>query len=237
MPKKVSIVIPIFNEERTIAQIIQSVENASVFDMQKEIILVNDCSTDASREIIETYKDCYKIFHHEKNKGKGAALRTGFRNVTGDIVIIQDADLEYDPNEYESLLKVIIDDKADVVFGSRFITGRSHRFLYFWNYVGNNFITMLSNMFTKQNLSDIETGYKVLRKEILDLILPSLKSNRFGIEPELTARVAKIARQGKCRIYEIGISYHGRTFEEGKKIGWKDGFSAIWSTLRFNLFN
>ena len=234
---KVSIVIPIYNEERTIARIIKSVERASVFDMQKEIVLVNDCSTDSSREIIEDYKDLYKIFHHEKNKGKGAALRTGFRNVTGDIVIIQDADLEYDPNEYENLLKPIIDNKADVVFGSRFITGRSHRLLYYWHYVGNNFLTTLSNIFTNLNLSDVEAGYKVLRKEIIDLILPELKSNRFGIEPELVARVAKIARQGKCRIYEIGISYHGRTYEEGKKIGWKDGLSAIWSILRFNLFD
>lgn len=234
---KVSIVIPIYNEERTIAQIVQSVENASVFDMQKEIILVDDCSTDASRKILESYRDKHKIFDHKKNKGKGAALRTGLNSVTGDIVIIQDADLEYDPNEYESLLKPIIDDKADVVYGSRFISGRAHRVLYFWHFVGNNFLTILSNIFTNLNLSDIETGYKVFRKEIIDLFLPELKSNRFGIEPELTARVAKMARQGRCRIYEVGISYYGRTYEEGKKIGWKDGFSAIWSILRFNLFD
>jgi glycosyltransferase involved in cell wall biosynthesis len=236
MFKAVSIVIPIYNEVSTIERIIKAVTDAPVAGMCKEIILVDDCSRDGSRESLERFKDRHKVLFHERNRGKGAALRTGFQHATGDIVVIQDADLEYDPAEYETLLGPILNGKADVVFGSRFLTGLPHRVLYYWHFVANNFLTQLSNMLTNLNLSDMETCYKLLRREVLAEILPKLKSNRFGIEPELTARIARMARQGKCRVYEVGISYSGRTYEEGKKIGWKDGFSALWCILRYNLF-
>jgi glycosyltransferase involved in cell wall biosynthesis len=236
MFETVSVVIPIYNEARTLERILEAVNHAPVAGMQREIILVDDCSGDGSREILERFKDRHKLYFHDRNQGKGAALQTGFRHATGDIVIIQDADLEYDPAEYETLLRPILDGKADVVFGSRFLTGLPHRVLYYWHFVANNFLTQLSNMLTNLNLSDMESCYKVLRKEVLAEILPKLQSNRFGIEPELTARIARLARQGKCRVYEVGISYSGRTYEEGKKIGWKDGFSALWAILRYNLF-
>lgn len=233
--QKISIVIPIFNEEKTLEKIIAAVENADTYQLKKEIILVNDCSRDKSAEILKKYEGRHKTRHHEKNKGKGAALKTGFGAATGDIVIVQDADLEYDPNEYRDMLKPILDGKADVVFGSRFLGHRPHRVLYYWHYVGNKLLTRLSNMLTNLNLSDMETCYKAFTKEILDQIHPKLESKRFGFEPEITARVAKLARRDRCRIYEIGISYSGRTYKEGKKIGWKDGIEAVWCVIKFNL--
>jgi glycosyltransferase involved in cell wall biosynthesis len=231
---KISIVIPIFNEEKTLEKIISGVENASVFGLEKEIVLVNDCSKDKSGEILKKFEDKYEVLHHKKNQGKGAALKTGFASATGDIILIQDADLEYDPNEYSEMIKPILDQKADAVFSSRFLSHRPHRVLYFWHYAGNKFLTTLSNIFTNLNLTDIESGYKVFTKNILDQITPKLKSKRFGIEPELVARVAKLSRKNKCRIYEVGISYSGRTYAEGKKIGWKDGIEAVWSIVKFN---
>jgi glycosyltransferase involved in cell wall biosynthesis len=232
-----SVVIPVYNEAGTLARIVEAVERAPVAGLEREIILVDDCSRDGSREILERVKERHKVIFHDRNRGKGAALRTGFQHATGDIVIIQDADLEYDPAEYETLIKPILDGKADAVFGSRFLTGLPHRVLYYWHFVANKFLTQLSNMLTNLNISDMETCYKVMRKEVLSEILPKLRSDRFGIEPELTARIARIARQGRCSVYEVGISYSGRTYEEGKKIGWKDGLSALWSILRFNLFD
>jgi glycosyltransferase involved in cell wall biosynthesis len=237
MFETVSIVIPIYNEAKTLEMIIEAVNHAPLVGMKREIVLVDDYSQDGSREILARFRDSHKVLYHDRNLGKGAALRTGFRNATGDIVIIQDADLEYDPAEYEILLKPILGGKADVVFGSRFLTALPHRVLYYWHFVANSFLTQLSNMLSNLNLSDMETCYKVVRKEVLAEILPKLKSNRFGIDPELTARIARLARQGKCRVYEVGISYSGRTYEEGKKIGWKDGFSALWCILRYNLFD
>jgi len=236
MFETVSIVIPIYNEAATIERILEAVNRAPAAGMKKEIILVDDCSRDGSREILERYQDRHTVLFHERNRGKGAALRTGFGRATGDVVIIQDADLEYDPAEYGTLLKPILDGKADVVFGSRFLTGLPHRVLYYWHFVANTFLTQLSNMLTNLNLSDMETCYKVMRREVLAEILPKLRSDRFGIEPEMTARIARLARQGKCRVYEVGISYSGRTYEEGKKINWKDGVSALWCILRYNLF-
>ncbi len=233
---KLSIVIPIYNEERTLEKIISAVENADTFHLKKEIILVNDCSKDRSKEILEKYEEKHTVLHHEKNQGKGAALKTGFASATGDIVLIQDADLEYDPNEYFEIIKPILDGKADAVFSSRFLSHRPHRVLYFWHYAGNKFITCLSNIFTNLNLTDIESCYKVFTKDILDHIAPKLKSKRFGIEPELVARTAKLAKKNKCRIYEIGISYAGRTYADGKKIGWKDGIEAMWCIIKYNLF-
>lgn len=234
--KKVSIVIPIYNEEKTLEKIIAAVEKADVWGLEKEIILVNDCSRDKSAEILEKYRDRHKIHHHKKNQGKGAALKTGFGAATGDIILIQDADLEYDPAEYPDMLKPILDGKADVVYGSRFLGHRPHRVLYYWHYVGNKLLTRLSNMFTNLNLTDMETCYKAFTKEIMDKIHPQLQSKRFGFEPEVTARVAKLAKRDQCRIYEIGISYSGRTYAEGKKIGWKDGLEAVWCIVKYNLF-
>ncbi|KKR44459.1 MAG: Glycosyl transferase, family 2 [Candidatus Moranbacteria bacterium GW2011_GWC1_45_18] len=198
---------------------------------------MNDCSSDKSKEILEKYKDRHKIHHHKINKGKGAALKTGFQNVTGDIIVIQDADLEYDPNEYSEIIQPVLDGKADAVFTSRFLSHRPHRVLYFWHYVGNKIITNFSNILTNLNLTDIESGYKVFTKEILQQIKHQLKSKRFGIEPEIVAKVAKLNKKGACRVYEVGISYSGRTYKEGKKIGWKDGIEAIWCIIKYNLFS
>jgi len=227
---KLSIVIPCYNEKNTIRKVIDAVLKAPYDD--KEIIIVDDCSEDGSLEVLKTEITPLvdKILFHSVNQGKGAALRTGIQAASGDIVIIQDADLEYDPNEYPLLVEPILQNKADVVFGSRFMGGRPHRVLYFWHRIGNGFLTLLSNMFTNINLTDMETCYKVFRKEIIQGII--IEENRFGFEPEITA---KIARTG-CRIYEVGISYYGRTYAEGKKINWKDGLRAIYCILKYNLF-
>jgi glycosyltransferase involved in cell wall biosynthesis len=233
MPK-VSVVIPVFNEEATIEKLLGRVVAAPLPEgVEREIVVVNDASTDGTREKLEEIKTTgeieFRLFDHQVNQGKGAALRTAFSKVTGDIVLVQDADLEYHPNEYSRLLQPILDGEADVVYGSRF-GGGPQRVLFFWHYVGNRMLTLLSNMFTDLNLSDMETCYKVFRREVLDSI--ELRSNRFAIEPEITAKIAK----QKVRIFEIPISYYGRTYAEGKKIGWKDGFAAIWAIVRYNLF-
>ena len=232
--KKVSIVIPIYNEKETLKDILKAVEKATLpKGMTREIILVDDYSMDGTRDILKKLEKKYKVFYHRKNKGKGAALRTGFKKATGDVIIIQDADLEYDPKEYMKLLTPILENKADIVYGSRFMGGEPHRVLLYWHSWGNKTLTWMSNMFTNLNLTDMETCYKVFTREVLKKILPKLKSNRFGFEPEFTARVAK----ARFRIFEIGISYYGRTYDEGKKIGWKDGAAAFWHIIRFNLFD
>jgi len=228
----ITIVIPVYNEERTIYTILDRVDSVEL-PFPKEIIVVDDCSTDQTRNILEgikNKKNNIKIFYHHKNRGKGAALNTGFKNANGDIIVIQDADLEYDPNEYPKLLKPIMDNKAEVVYGSRFMGDNPHRVLYFWHYVGNKFLTLLSNIFTNLNLSDMETCYKVFKKEILSQI--ELKEKRFGFEPEMTIKLARLG----CRIYEVGISYSGRTYEEGKKINWKDGIRAIGCIFKYGFF-
>lgn len=227
---KLSVIIPCYNEEKTIEIIIDAVINSKC-SIEKEIIIVDDFSKDNTRDKLKEieYK-VSKILYHEKNMGKGAALRTGIKAATGDYVIIQDADLEYDPNEYDKLLEPLINGKADVVFGSRFAGGESHRVLYFWHRMGNSFLTLCSNMFTNINLTDMETCYKIFKREIIQSI--EIKENRFGFEPEITAKISKIK---DIRIYEVGISYNGRTYKEGKKIGWKDGFRALWCILKYNL--
>lgn len=225
-----SVVIPCYNELSTIEEIVSLVKEQS--PLETEIIIVDDYSTDGTRELLKSKPDSWvdKLVYQEKNQGKGAALRTGFAHATGDYVIVQDADLEYSPKEYGKLLQPILDGKADVVFGSRFAGGESHRVVYFWHMVANQTLTLLSNMMTNINLTDMETCYKLFRKEILNQI--TVEENRFGFEPEITAKVAKL----KCRIYEVGISYYGRTYEEGKKIGWKDGVRAVYAILKYNLF-
>lgn len=230
---KLSIVIPVFNEKKTILNVIETVKNVDIGSTTMEIVVVDDCSTDGTRELLKSQPATadIKFYFQDRNMGKGAAVRTGFQNVTGDFIIVQDADLEYDPNEYQKLLEPLLSNKADVVFGTRFAGSDAHRVLYFWHYVGNQFLTILSNMFSNLNLTDMETGYKVFRREILQSI--KLEQNRFGFEPEVTAKIAKIK---DIRIYEVGISYHGRTYAEGKKINWKDGFSAIWCIIKYNLF-
>lgn len=230
---KLSIVIPIYNEKNTILELLSRVEKVDIGNIDKEIILVDDYSTDGTREILKKLENKYKVIYQDKNRGKGAALRAGFKHATGDISIVQDADLEYSPDEYQKLLEPITNNNADVVYGSRFTGIGAHRVLFFWHNMGNQILTTLSNMLTNLNLTDIETGYKVFRKEVIKDILPKLKSNRFGFEPEVTARIAK----GKYRIYEVGISYYGRTYKEGKKINWKDGIKAVFAIIYFNLFS
>jgi len=228
---RLSIIIPAFNEEKTIHQIVERVRSAPIGGMEKEIIVIDDGSSDKTLEIVKSMVGI-KAFRHSANQGKGAAVKTGFLHSTGDICVIQDADLEYDPKDYPALLAPILAGEADVVYGSRFITDRPRRVMYFWHFLGNSFLTFFSNMLTNLNLSDMETGYKAFKKYIVEKMAPDLKAKRFGIEPELTARVARMG----ARVYEVGISYHGRSYEQGKKIGYKDGIAALWHIIRFNIF-
>ena len=227
---KISVVIPVYNERDTIEQIVNTVRAAAVGGF--EIIVVDDASTDGTREVLQQKVSVHaqQIIYQPHNMGKGAALRAGFTAATGDIILVQDADLEYNPADYPALLEPILSGKADAVFGSRFLGGRPHRVLYFWHMVGNRFLTLLSNMFTNLNLTDVETCYKVFRAEVIKSL--DLREDRFGFEPEVTAKLAKT----RCRIYEVGISYNGRTYSEGKKVNWKDGFRAIFAIIRYNLF-
>ena len=232
--KKLSVVVPVFNEIKTIEVVLDRVGAAPLPEgVELEIVVVDDASTDGTRakleELAESGRQPFKLVSHAENRGKGAALRSGFAAAAGDFVLVQDADLEYHPRDYPVLLQPLLEEDADVVFGSRFLGG-PHRVLFFWHYQGNRFLTLLSNMFTDLNLSDMETGYKVFRKEVLDKL--TLHSNRFAIEPEMTTKVAKL----RLRIFEVPISYAGRTYAEGKKIGWKDGVAAVWAILRYNLF-
>lgn len=226
---KLSVIIPCYNETGTIEDIVDAVLKAPLDG--PEIIIVDDFSTDGTREKLKDIEPrVAKVLYHDRNRGKGAALRTGIKEAAGDIIIVQDADLEYDPNEIPKVIKPILDEKADVVYGSRFTGGASHRVVFFWHMLGNKFLTMLSNMLTDLTLTDMETCYKAFRREVIQSI--EIEENRFGFEPEITAKVAK----KKFRIYEVGISYYGRTYEEGKKIGWRDGVQAFWCILKYNIF-
>jgi glycosyltransferase involved in cell wall biosynthesis len=232
--KLLSVVVPCYNESKTIEKLLSLVEKSDIGVIKKEIIVVDDGSKDGTREILEKYKKKkgYKVIFHGKNQGKGGAIKTGFLKSTGEVVVVQDADLEYDPNEYNLLLAPILEDKADVVYGSRFMGGRPHRVVYYWHSVMNKALTTFSNMLTNINLTDMETCYKVFKGEIIRELSLKLESKRFGIEPEITARLAKIKG---IRFYEVGISYYGRTYEEGKKINWKDGIRAVWEIIKYNV--
>lgn len=229
MELKLSIVVPVYNEVGTIRSMIERIRAVPLQGVDKEIIVVDDCSTDGTGDVLRRLPSApdLRLAYHAVNRGKGAALRTGFGTATGDVIVIQDADLEYDPNEYQKLLQPILDNRADVVFGSRFVGGDCHRVLYFWHSIGNRMLTLLSNAFTNLNLTDMETCYKMFRREIIQAI--DLKEDRFGFEPEVTAKIAEL----RCRIYEVGVSYDGRTYEEGKKIGWRDGVRAIYCILKY----
>lgn len=235
--KKLSIIIPVFNEARTVHLILNKIEHVILSqNIIKEVIIVDDCSTDDTLEVVKNYISTHidlsiELLQHSQNKGKGASLQTGIKNATGDYIIIQDADLEYNPNEYNILLQPILDGHADVVYGSRFMGGNPHRVLFFWHTIGNRFLTFLSNMFTNLNLTDMETCYKLFKAETLKKI--DLNEKRFGFEPEVTIKISRIP---KIRIYEVGISYYGRTYDEGKKINWKDGFRAIYCIIKYGLF-
>jgi len=237
-----SIIIPAYNEKNTIEELIKRVKRVDLGSARKEIIVVDDGSTDGTREIVANIPDIRYIFHKE-NLGKGGALKTGFKEGRGDIFIIQDADLEYDPEDYKKVLRPIFEGRADVVYGSRFVTGDPKRALYIWHLLGNLSLTIFSNLLTGLALSDMETCYKAFRREVVDSFKDKLRSKKFGIEPELTARIARggpvlpDGSRGRWRIYEVGISYYGRTYEEGKKINWKDGVAAIWHIIRFNIFS
>lgn len=229
--KSFSVVIPVYNERNTVIELLRRVEAVDIPGLSREIVLVDDCSADGTREILRRDaegRDGVSVLYHERNRGKGAALRTGIARTTGDIVVIQDADLEYDPAEYPKLFSPILDGRADVVYGSRFAGSDARRVLFFWHYVGNRILSTLSNMFTNLNLSDMETCYKAFRGEIVRGI--RIEEDRFGFEPEVTAKVARL----RCRIYEVGIGYSGRTYAEGKKINWKDGVRAVWCILKYH---
>jgi glycosyltransferase involved in cell wall biosynthesis len=237
MSKKLSVVIPVFNEAKTIRSLLDKVIDVELnFGIEKELIIVNDASTDGTDKVILDYQHSHKDLEivyqlHEKNKGKGAALHTGIALAKGDYLIVQDADLEYDPNEYNDLLKPVFDGYADVVYGSRFMGSNPHRILFFWHSIGNSFLTFMSNMFTNLNLTDMETCYKLFKREHIQSL--TLKEKRFGFEPEVTAKISRIPN---IRIYEVGISYYGRSYKEGKKINWKDGVNAVYCIFRYNLF-